>query len=248
MMSGSGTNLVKIIEKELYLSRTEKYPYHVAVIFTDDVRSNAAVIGHDYNVPVVIRDIRSFYKHKGKPLKDMSVREEFDAETVKALEPFNISAAAYAGYMSIATKPLIDTFLGINVHPADLSIMDPDGNRRYIGDHAVRDAIIAGENYIRSSTHIVENKVDNGHILMISEPLRVELPLRFNPDDNAMVEAAERLNQSRLKEYGDWKIFPETLIRIADGRFSKDACGRLYFDDKPIPTGLRLEHEYLLDI
>lgn len=187
-------------------------------------------------------------KQKGKSLKDMAVREEFDAETVKALGPFGVSLAAYAGYMSIATKPLIDAFLGVNVHPADLSLKNPDGTRTYTGDHAVRDAILAGENYIRSSTHIVEEKVDNGKILMISGPLRVELPLRFNPKDSAMVAAAEKLNQSRLKEYGDWRIFPETLIHIAKGRFSKDACGRLFFDDKPIPAGLRLEHEYDLDI
>lgn len=248
MMSGSGTNLVKIIEKELYLSRTEQYPYHVAVIFTDDVRSKAAAIGLDYNIPVIIHDIRSFYDQRGKSLKDMTVREEFDTETVKALEPFGISVAAYAGYMSIATRPLIDAFLGVNVHPADLSLKNPDGTRKYTGDHAVRDAVLAGENYIRSSTHIVEEKVDYGQILMISEPVRIELPLRFNNNDSDMVKAAEKLNQSRLKEYGDWKIFPETLIYIANGRFSKDTCGRLFFDDRPIPTGLRVENEYRRDI
>ncbi|MGV8171472.1 MAG: formyltransferase family protein [Candidatus Woesearchaeota archaeon] len=240
LMSGSGTNLQKIIDNELEIQTRDTCPYHVAVIFTDNVESNAVNIGRKYNIPVVVRDIKSFYRNKGKPLKDLIVREEFDAETVKALSPFNISVAAYAGYMSIATKPLIDAFLGVNVHPADLSLKNPDGTRKYTGDHAVRDAILAGEAYLRSTTHIIERKVDYGKILMISEPVRVVRPLDFNKNDPAKVEAAEKLNQSRLKEYGDWMIFPRTILEIARGRFMKDDCGRLYYDEKVLLDGVRL--------
>ena len=144
LMSGSGSNLRTIIGVEKKLELHEgKSPYHVAVLFSDRFDSNAAKIGKDYDIPVVIRDIAGFYAVRGKPRRDMEVRAEFDFETVLSLSPYNINVAAYAGYMSIASKILIDAYLGINVHPADLSIMDGD-KRKYTGDHAVRDAILSG--------------------------------------------------------------------------------------------------------
>jgi folate-dependent phosphoribosylglycinamide formyltransferase PurN len=242
-MSGSGSNLRKIIEYEYELLRKNTLPYSVAVIFTDNADSNAVAIGKEYNIPVIVRDIKAFYKHNGRPLKDLRLREEFDAETVKALSPYNISVAAYAGYMSIATKPLINAFLGINVHPADLSVKNPDGTRKYTGDHAVRDAILAGEEHLRSSTHIIEEKVDYGKILIMSPKLPIILPRNFDLSDKDMVMEAEKFNQNRLKEKGDWVIFPKTLCDIATGRFSLErGTGRLFYDDKVLINGLKLEY------
>jgi folate-dependent phosphoribosylglycinamide formyltransferase PurN len=242
LMSGSGSNLQKIIDMELQLQEKNIHPYHVAVIFTDNAESNAVKIGRDYNIPVIVRDIKSFYKHHGKPLKDLELRAKFDEETVKALKPHNIVVAAYAGYMSIATKPLINAFLGINVHPADLSIKNSDGARKYTGDHAVRDAILAGEKYIRSSTHIIEDKVDYGQILIMSAPLAVILPHNFDASRPEIVKEVEQFNQNRLKERGDWIIFPKTLIEIANGNFSRDSSGIIFHNDKALFNGLKLEY------
>lgn len=47
-------------------------------------------------------------------------------------------------------------------------------------------------------------------------------------------------HQDRLKKIGDWVIFPKTLESIADGRYSQDEQGDLYFDDKSIPDGVKL--------
>jgi folate-dependent phosphoribosylglycinamide formyltransferase PurN len=160
---------------------------------------------------------------------------------VRTLKPFNASVVAYAGYMSIATKPLIDTFLGVNVHPADLSITNKLGKRTYTGDHAVRDAIEYGEPTLRSSTHIIEKVVDGGRILMISTPLKVTLGKDFDPDDKEQLNRVADEHQARLKEVGDWVIFPKTLELIAQGRYTQDNEGNLYFDEKQIPQGLYIE-------
>ncbi|MAG02601.1 formyl transferase [Candidatus Pacearchaeota archaeon] len=252
LMSGSGSNLREIIEYGEEMKFIEdRSPYQVVVIFSDSSVSNAVEIGRDYGIPVITNDIRGFYKVQGKPRNDMQVRREFDQETVKALEPFDINVAAYAGYMSIATEPLINAFLGVNVHPADLSIMD-EGRRKYTGDNAVRDAILAGEKQIRSTTHIVEPAVDYGRILMISGPTGVNLPkfllknksllshLNQEKYDKLFREEVDR-HQNLLKKGGDWIIFPRTLGYIANGRYSQDENGDLYFDGKPIPDGTRIE-------
>src|SRR3989338_7620957 len=241
LMSGRGSNLRKIIEHcRVIESREGRAPYQVVVIFSDNPASNAEKIGNDYGIPVIVKDLRAFYTERGKPRGDLSVRREFDEETVEALKPFNIDVAAYAGYMSIATDPLINAFLGINVHPADLSIMD-GSKRKYTGDRAVKDAIVAGEKQLRSSTHIIEPQVDYGKILMISAPLPINLPEGFNPNNKDQVKAVSYEHQNRLKEIGDWIVFPKTLEFLADGRYSQDGKGRLYFDSKEIPQGVRLE-------
>ena len=241
LMSGSGSNLRKIIENGRRLEAEEgRAPYQVVVIFSENSESNAGKIGNDYGIPVVVRDLGNFYKERGKPRRDLSVRAEFDEGTVEALKPFSADVAAYAGYMSIATTPLINAFLGVNVHPADLSVMN-ESKRKYTGDHAVKDAILAGEKQLRASTHIIESQVDYGKILMISAPLPVTLPEDFNYDDKNQVNAVSDQHQNRLKEIGDWVIFPRTLEFLADGRYSQDEQGNLYFDSKPIPMGVSLE-------
>lgn len=226
LMSGKGTNLEKIIE---YQKKQEKKfgrpAYKVVVIFSDAFDSNAVSVGKKYDIPVLVRDLDAFCASRGKKKSELYLKYEFDKETVKALSPFEVDVAAYGGYMSIATKPLIDAFLGVNVHPADLSV-EEHGKRKYTGSHAVRDAILAGEKYISATTHIIEEEVDYGRLLMVSKPLKV-------------VEGDESVNQERLKEAGDWVIFPKTLEFIALGRFEEDCEGKLYFDGKAIPKGLK---------
>jgi len=240
LISGSGTNLRKIIEHQKHLENSEgKSPYEVVIIFSDTWDSNANLIGKEYDLPVITKDIRSFYEHRGKPKKDMSIRPEFDAATVRVLSPFNAQVAVYAGYMSIATTPLIDAFLGINVHPADLSI-EIDGKRKYTGAHAVRDAILAGDNSVCSSTHIIEEVVDGGRLFMISKPVSVEIEDNFDSNDKEIVKRVEQYNQNKLKENGDWIIFPKTIEMIAAGRFGYDDQGNIYFDNKPVPKGHKL--------
>jgi folate-dependent phosphoribosylglycinamide formyltransferase PurN len=241
LMSDRGTNLVEIIKKELELKRSNQYPFHVAVIFTDNSQSNAKEIGRKYNIPVLVNDIKAFYTNNKRPLNDLNLRQEYDAETVKILNVFDISVAAYAGYMCIATKPLIDAFLGINVHPADLSIMNDDGKRKYTGDHAVGRALIAGETELRSSTHIVEERVDYGKILMISEPMKVILNHRLDINNAKSVEKAEKINQDRLKRIGDWVIFPRTILDVSRGKYSMDNFGNIHYEGVLLPDGLKLE-------
>jgi folate-dependent phosphoribosylglycinamide formyltransferase PurN len=241
LMSGEGTNLVEIIKTELALSRTNQFPFHVAVIFTDNPKSNAEEIGRNYDLPVIINNIELFYHNRGKPVIDLGLRKEYDERTVSLLKTFDISFAAYAGYMKLITQPLIDAFLGVNVHPGDLSVKDEDGKRKYTGNRAVRKAILAGEKYIRSSTHIMEGEEDSGRLLMISSPMEVVLCNDFDRNDKESVKKAEKFNQARLKEVGDWVIFPRTILDISRGRYSKDESGRIHYEGVMVPDGLRLE-------
>ena len=236
MSTKSGSNLRKLIDHSMKAGIN----YDVAVIFSDRNDSAATIIGKDYGIPVVLNDKREFYARHGIPTKDSSLRGKFDMATFEKLKPYNIHMAALAGYMSLVSDFLIDSLLLVNVHPADLNILNQERKRKYTGEFAVKDQILAGEKEIRSTTHIIDKgDVDSGRILMVSNPSSVILSDGFNPQDPAQLKSVGNENQGRLKEIGDWVIYPRTLEYIAIGRFQQDERGNLYFDSKPIPEGLQ---------
>jgi len=237
-VSGSGTNLWRILEYERRLDAAGSSPYRVVVVFSDSAGSAATRIGAEFDLPVVTRDIDAYYRARGSKKRDLTIRPGFDEATVRALQPYRIDVVAYAGYMSIASPILTSTYVGVNVHPADLSI-EEHGRRKYRGDQAVRDAIVAGERTIASTTHLVSEEVDGGRILMISQPVDVSVPPGADLGDGATLRRVAAENQERLKEQGDWIIFPLTLRFMAEGRFGLDDRGLMYFDGEPAPQGHR---------
>lgn len=252
MMSGSGTNARRIIESSL----EEASMYMVVIIFTDvsddrrfksgEKRCKAKDIAEEYGIAYEYVDIRDFYRSKGhRTRRDLSLRPEFDLMVLAKIEPYDIDVIANAGYMSIMTEPLLDMYRGkiLNVHPADLSITEGD-ERKYVGMHTVRDAILAGERELRATTHVVRERVDYGEILVSSEPIVVKLPegisLEQLRQDERILRRVVREHQRRLKERGDWVIFPLTLQMIAEGRFALNGRGNVYLDGVLAPRGLRL--------
>ena len=250
-VSGSGTNARRIIERSL----EEDSRYEVFLIFTDvrddrlrrsgEKRCRAKDIADEYGISYACEDIRDYYKEKGVKRTDLSLRPEFDRLVVEKLAPHGVDVIALAGYMSITTWPLLEAYEGrmVNVHPADLSIME--GNeRKYVGIHVVRDAILAGERELRASTHVVREKVDHGEVLVVSESVPVGLPegvvLEELGQDKKLLRVTVDDHQERLKERGDWVIFPLTIQMIAEGRFALDGEGNVYVDGTPAPQGYRL--------
>jgi folate-dependent phosphoribosylglycinamide formyltransferase PurN len=241
LMSGSGTNVRRILEHgERIKSEEGRALFEVAAIFSDCFDSKAAEIGRDFDLPVISHDLAGWLKKQGVSRKDLKRREDFDRENVELLRPFAARVAIYGGYMSIASPTLIRAFLGVNVHPADLSVRDASGKRRWTGAHAVRDAIAAGEPTISASTHLVIEEVDAGPLLMVSKPLPVEIEKGADLADSEALKKAAAYNQERLKEAGDWVIFPKTIEAIARGWFQRDENGAIYYQGNPAPDGVRI--------
>lgn len=243
-MSGSGTNIIKLLERERALKKeTGSSPFQVIFIFSDrsDGVCHGERIAYENGIPYFSNDIRSFHRLRGLKrevitTQGLSARREFDRVATRLINAFDIDVIALGGYMSYITLERC-----INVHPADLSILTSDGKRRYVGDHAVLDAISSGETLLRSSTLWTDRGVDSGPLLMVSEPLKVELPesLESLLKDRERLLQVTKEHQERLKELGDWKIFPLTVEMIARGRFALDENNRVYFDGEPVSEGYR---------
>jgi folate-dependent phosphoribosylglycinamide formyltransferase PurN len=243
-MSGSGTNIIRLIEREKALKKERgASPFNTIFIFSDrsDGRSSGERIACENGLPYFSFDIRVFHRIRGvrrtvDTAEGVEARKEFDAVAKRLLNAFDIDVIALGGYMSYTT-------LGpcVNVHPADLSLIASDGKRRYVGDHAVLDAILAGEKFLRSSTLWTDHGVDTGPLLMVSGPVEVEIPSpieELRRDTKRLQEVVED-HQQRLKETGDWRIFPATVEMIAEGRFALDESGNIRVDGIPAPCGYR---------
>jgi len=243
-MSGSGTNILRLLERETLLKAREGVsPFEVVFIFSD--RSDGSCYGEsiacDTGIPYISYDIRTFhrlraFKRTVNTPEGLEARREFDRVAAALVKAFEVDVIALGGYMSYLTLDRC-----INVHPADLSLLTPTGDRKYVGDNAVVDAIADGESLLRSSTIWTDRGVDTGPLLMVSNPLEVQLnePLEFLVSDREKLLKVAEEHQNRLKEAGDWKIFPMTIEMISRGRFALDEQKRVYVDGKPVPKGYR---------
>ncbi len=243
-MSGSGTNIMRLLAHEKALRAQDgRSPFETVFIFSD--RSDGASAGEkialENALPYFSYDIRVFHVQRSirrtvTNEEGHEARQAYDRVAGTLVKAFHIDVIALGGYMSYTT-------LGrcVNVHPADLSLLDSHANRKYVGDQAVHDAIAAGEQVLRSSTLWTDDGVDTGPLLMVSDPLPVTLPepLEDLVRDRGRFEQVVDHHQEQLKEAGDWKIFPRTVELIARGRFAFDPQGQVYLDGLPVPGGFR---------
>ena len=251
-MSGSGTNVIRLLEKQEELKNEPGGPpFEIVFVFSDrsDGHSAGESIALNAGIPYFSYDIRQFYRRRNLKKSiatpgGLEARREFDSVASRLVKAFQVDIIALAGYMSVLTLKRC-----VNVHPADLSILTPQGKRKYVGDQAVADAIAHGETALRASTIWTDAGVDTGPLLMVSNPVQVQLPIPL-PDllkDEPAFKAVVDEHQRRLKELGDWRIFPLTVEMIAQGRFSLDNQSNVYVDGMQVPRGFRLEHEDLTE-
>ncbi len=235
-MSGSGSNLRRLLERG-------SENYEMVFIFSDraDEHCRGQEIARQYGIPYFAHDVRRFHELRGLKRsvgseQGLAARRQYDQVAATLLEAFRVDLIALGGYMSFLTITG-----AVNVHPADLSLMGPGGGRRFVGDDAVLDAIVAGQSELRSSTLWTDLGVDSGPLLMVSDPLPVELPapLAELKADPARLRQVADQHQEHLKERGDWVVFPLTIELIAQGRLGLDQAGAVTLDGRSFPGGVR---------
>lgn len=244
-MSGTGTNARKLIEyQKSFENKLQIPPFKIVAIFTDNPDSNAKAIANEFELPYLEGDFGKFIEGKEK---NSESRKQFDRMAYWMIKSCRADAIALCGYSRIVTAPILDNYLVVNVHPGDLSVAE-DGKRRYVGLHNVpaKKAILAGEQFLHSTTHIVTEELDAGSLLVISKPLTVELPYGVNlddlrnPENEKLLDEVASKHQDMLKEIGDWEILPLTLHWIAEGRFGIGGDNKVYLDGREIINGYRL--------
>ncbi len=92
--------------------------------------------------------------------KEYSSRQEYDTKIIEKLKDKNIEFIVLAGYMLLFSEVMIQAYPDkiINVHPALLPA--------FKGTHAIKDAIDAKVKETGVTIHFVDEKLDNGPIIL----------------------------------------------------------------------------------
>lgn len=146
----------------------------VGVISSDPVVVEAPAI-EAAGIPLVLRPLKIEMTERGLPLRNLRVREDYDAETADLLQHWRADYVFLVGYNYIVTPPLVNAFPQrlLALHDGDLMLRDENGHRRYAGLHAVREAVFAGETETRAAVYFVTQDVGAGPLLILSKPFRV---------------------------------------------------------------------------
>ncbi len=263
MMSGSGSNARKIIEYDSKL-------LDIRLILSDNPASNYRSIARDFNIDQALNNISHFYGVEPgddsaagrKRFRDKQKRLTFDATTDKILKGYNIELIATAGYNWLLSPLLCNNYIIVNVHPGDLRVRDEAGKRLYsgLGWIPTARALLNGEQYVHTTTHLVTAELDGGAIARVSAPVEVGFVENFDRRQllppgvtlreligdvnnnggreygSALLYSRSKELQEKLKVVGDWREFPLTMHQVADymlqGRLYQDESGLIMVDGR----------------
>lgn len=193
LISGTGSNAENI------LAQAARYPsLQFVAICTDKINSGARRLSECHAL--------DYYCQTGS-IKTLTDREQYFQTLARYLESKKVDTLIYAGFMKISPPSFVNAFPGINLHPADLTLLNAAGKPRYTGQHAIRDALLAGESTLAATVHLVDCEMDCGVPLMVSPPL----PLTGeNRNDVAALH-------EKLKIHCEYQVLPRLLERLAGG-------------------------------
>ena len=159
--SGTGSNLEALLQGQ----RIRPHSYKISALATDR-KCRFQDIGSREGIPVIYHSFANFFKSKGiKDHQHIDTRLEYDRVLADLLldtankHHFSIDLIVLAGYMRLLTSAFLQVFHHkvINIHPADLSVLDSSGTRIYVGNNAVYESLMAEETQTRSTVILVRS-------------------------------------------------------------------------------------------
>ena len=233
--SGSGNTLWKAYELQQEMEKTfEGCPFEVVGIFADNPDSKAVATAKQLGVPYETIDLREFYAERNAPLKNRELRAEYDAKAMALIEKYNADVILLAGYVWATTDIVLDQYLVINVHPADLAVLNEDGSRKLAGANGIKAAFDENMDYLRSSSHIATKELDAGPLLVRSPKIPVDYTMHDDYESRFRHYLKLVNNESRL-------VGARTLLELASGHFTVDEELRLHYKGELMEQGLTIK-------
>lgn len=200
LFSGGASGIRYLVEESA--EKTDDFEIVAGIADADDC--SGIEVFERRNLPVeVIRGNRTSGKQSEKTESKKSYFERLTA----AAGRYEADLILLSGFMRIVKDPLLSSYEGriINVHPADLSL-EEDGTRKYRGTDTVYRTISSGNEEIRSTVHIVTAGIDQGPILVLSEPV---------PINRNLVQTLTKFNKKTIRYYAD--VIQEWMKWSCDG-------------------------------
>lgn len=255
-LSGGGSNVREILKRHQAMGEASPMqPVALVTDRTEDPACGAQALGETFGIPVIGEDIRAFYRGRGTPLTlkteaGRQVRQLWTQALRDKLSGVAIDFAVFGGFETLSN--ITGDFYCLNVHPGDLTYLK-EGRRYLVGLHTVpiERAMLEGLTTLRSSVilalpyHGTGDDMDSGPILGISPEVSMDLQghtaaslgqiAAMRPGKRPAggygdaLEALARKNQDRLKEGGDWVVFPQVVFAVAQRRFGLDPENGVHF-------------------
>lgn len=203
LVSGGGTNLQAIIDA-----------IESGKITNSEI---AAVISNNKNAYALERARENGIDSLCISPKDYNDRSQFNKALISKLDEYGPGLIVLAGCMVVLPAELIQKYRNkiINIHP---SLIPSFCGKGFYGLHVHEKVLERGVKITGATVHFVDEGTDTG-------PIIIQKAVEIMEDDTP-----ETL-QKRVMENAEWKIMPEAINLIANGRVSV-VDGKVKISDK----------------
>ena len=189
-MSGGGTNLQAIIDgvKDGTISNTEI----------------AGVISNNRNAYALERARINGIANVCVSPKEYASRESFNEELLKTVDAFSPDLIVLAGFLVVIPPKMTAKYANrmINIHPSLIPSFCGTG---FYGLKVHEAALARGVKVAGATVHFVDEGTDTGPILL-------QKAVEVLPEDTP------EILQRRVMEQAEWKILPQAIDLIANGK------------------------------
>ena len=189
-VSGGGTNLQAIMDRieDGTIKNTQ-----IAVVISNKPGAFALERARSRGIPSVCISP-----------KDYSDREGFADAMVNTLREYSVNLVVFAGYLVVVPGKIIKEYRNriINIHP---SLIPAHCGMGYYGLKVHESVLAAGNKVTGATVHFVDEEADHGPII---------LQKAVNVHEGDTPEILQR----RVMEQAEWKILPEAINLIGEGR------------------------------
>lgn len=202
LVSGGGTNLQAIIDgiEDGTITNTK-----IEAVISNNKNAYALERARKYQIPSVCVSPREF-----------RTREEFNRELLKTIQSFDVDLIVLAGCLVVIPEIMVQAYPNkiINIHPALIPAFCGTG---YYGLKVHEEVLKRGVKVTGATVHFVDAGTDTGPIILQKA---VEVYQGDTPKEL----------QQRVMEEAEWKIMPQAIDLIANGKVSVQD-GKVIFKD-----------------
>lgn len=192
MVSGGGTNLQAIIDgvKDKTITNTQ-----IAAVISNNANAYALTRAKENGIPA----------YCVSP-KDYATRDEFNKALIRTIDSYNLDLIVLAGFLVVLPEELINKYRNriINIHPSLIPSFCGNG---FYGLHVHEKALERGVKITGATVHFVDEGTDTG-------------PIIYQKAVEVLEGDTPEILQKRVMEQAEWKILPQAINDIANGKIA----------------------------
>ena len=192
MVSGGGTNLQAILDA---IDNGQIKDAEVRVVISNNPGAYALERAKNHGIEAVCLSPKSFEN-----------REQFHEALLDKVDEYRLDLIVLAGFLVAIPAAMIRKYPNriINIHPSLIPSFCGVG---YYGLKVHEAALARGVKLTGATVHFVDEGMDSG-------PIILQKAVEVLPGDTPQIL------QKRVMEEAEWKILPQAIQMIADGRIS----------------------------